>query len=815
MLQDLRYALRQCRRSPGFFTVAALLIAIGIAANTQIFTFVNALLLRPLAIRNPESLVQLFELHAKRPIYPYFDYRFYRQLTASSKTLAAAAGQLDSILPLERNGVNDRVHANWITENFCEFLGIQPHLGRLIGRGDTHLVVLSHAYWQGNFAGDRSVIGQTVRLKGHPYQVAGIMPQGFNGTTIDSGPEIWIPYGDVLEFSQIPNRQLDDVPLEIIARLRPGASREQAEQETAALWDADRKAFAARNGDFGLEPARLELNFITAGRSPMRDQSRMALIFVFAGTGLVLLMVCANIGGLMLARAAARDRETAIRMAIGASTIRIIRQSWAQSLVVTGIGGAAGILAAYITMPLLVLWLPPARGVGNDPSELRTLALDLHPDLRVIAFSLALCAASALIAALAPAWRSARHDLYNSLRSGGDTGHRRFQSVLCALQIALCTVLLVSTGLFSRSLLHLRATDAGFKRDRIAIFSFEPTVAGYDNPQNWAFQQRLLDEVRALPGVENAALASRALLRGIGLGFSVVFPGGRGDGIINTSTNPVTPGYFDVMGIRLLSGRALRQEEYAVEGKPAKVIVNQAFVRRFSNNQSPLGRQFALGREFKKAAYEIVGVVNDTKYRSLREVPQPIVYAYDYGPQAFPNTFVLHVRTRTDPASLIGPVQKLVRTLDPKMPAYQASTINVEEDRSLWQERTLSGLAACFGVFAAVLVALGLYGILANFVAGRRRDIGIRLALGAASRHILLLLTVLVLPILGVGLLVGAGLSLLAGNWAKSLLYEVEATDQWSFAGSLLLVLAIAAIAALYPLRRALRVDPATTLRAD
>jgi len=207
--------------------------------------------------------------------------------------------------------------------------------------------------------------------------------------------------------------------------------------------------------------------------------------------------------------------------------------------------------------------------------------------------------------------------------------------------------------------------------------------------------------------------------------------------------------------------------------------------------------------------------VNDTKYRSLREVPQPIVYMYDYGPQSYPNSFVLHVRTRSDAASLIAPIQKLVRTLDPKMPAFQASTITEEEDRSLWQERTLSSLAACFGTFAAILAALGLYGILANFVAGRRRDIGIRLALGAASRHILSLFSALVLPILGVGLLVGAGLSLLAGNWAKSLLYEVEATDQWSFAGSLLLLLAIAAMAALHPLRRALRVDPATTLRAD
>jgi predicted permease len=464
-LQDLRYAVRQFRRSPGFFGIAALLVALGIAASTQIFTLVNALLLRPLPVRDPQNLVQLVEIRQKLPAYPYFDYPFYKELSSRSSTLFQAAGQMEWILPLERGTNAERSHPYGVTDNFFNDLGVRPLLGRVLATGDDHVAVLSFGYWVRSFGRDPKVVGQTVRLKGHVFQIVGVAPERFDGTIVDSGPDLWIPFSNFLDFSGTPNPRLDNFLIEIIARLRPGISREQAEQETAALWtrymkDAavrDPKDYQSRNN------GQLEVRSIAYGLSPIRDQSRTALVLLLAGTGLLLLMVCANVGGLLLARATAREKETAVRLAVGASRGRIVRQWLTESLLLTSVGGGAGIAAAYATMPLLVRWLPPARGIGIDPAELRTLSLDLHPDLRVVAFSITVCALTAVLSAFAPAWRSSRHDLYLALKTTiSDTRHRRFQSVLCALQVALCTVLLMSAGLMGRSLSNLRGLNAGF-----------------------------------------------------------------------------------------------------------------------------------------------------------------------------------------------------------------------------------------------------------------------------------------------------------------------------------------------------------------
>ncbi len=400
--------------------------------------------------------------------------------------------------------------------------------------------------------------GETVRLKGHPYQIIGVAPEQFTGTVVDSGPDLWIPFENTLEFSGAPHPSFDNYVVEVLARLRPGVTRLQAEQETAALWTRYIGDAAVRDPkDYqGHLDGRLEVRSIAYGLSPIRDQSRVALVLLLAGTGLLLLMVCANVGGLLLARATAREKETAVRLAVGASRGRIVRQWLTESLLLTAVGGGAGIVAPYASMPLLVRWLPPARGIGVDPAELRTLSLDLHPDLSVVAFSIAACALTAVLTAFAPAWRSSRHDLYIALKTTiSDKRHQRFQSLLCGIQVALCTVLLMSAGLMARSLSNLRNLNTGFDRDHVVIFSVDPNVRGFNSQQNWSLQQRLVEGARALPGVESAALAGRALMRGIGLVSPIVFPGQPGDGVFNTSMNAVGPNYFDVMGIHLLAGR--------------------------------------------------------------------------------------------------------------------------------------------------------------------------------------------------------------------------------------------------------------------
>jgi predicted permease len=810
--QDFRYAVRQIRNSPSFFAIAALLIALGLAATTQIFTLVDALLLRALPVRDPQNLVQLFELQPKRPAEPYFDYRFYKQLARNSSTLLEVVGQIDTARSVEYQGYAERIHTAAVTESFFSALGVTPLLGRVLASGDTHLAVLSYAYWSRSFGRDPAVLGTVLRIQGHPYTVIGIMAESFTGTTVDSGPDLWMPFSDQLDFSRTPDPNLDNYVIEVIARLRHGVSAVQAQQETAALWN---RYMQDVDNSRGLARGRLEVQSIAHGVSPLREQSKTALVLLLCGTGLLMLMVCANVGGLLLSRATARERETALRIALGASWVRILRQWLVESALLTLAGAIAGGFIVYASMPMLMRWMPPAHGIGFDPAEVRTLALRPHLDFRVAAFSGAVCLITAVLCALAPAWRSAHRDLNMALRSSiGDRRNRLFQSILCGLQVALCTTLLISAGLVIRSLSNLRAADAGFDRDHVTVFSIDPHVRAYDSAKTWTLEQRVMNEVRNIPGVEGAAIADRALMRGIGLGNSVVFSGQLG-GVVNTSMNLVSPEYFGVMDMHFLAGRNFVPSEFRAEDTLNKVIVNEAFVRKFLNGRNPLGEKFATGQRFVKPEYEIIGVVNDTKYRSLREVPPPIYYDYGFGPKAYPDAFILHVRSHGDPRAVIEPVRRLLRSIDPELPLYQIATLSQEVDKSLWQEHLLAALTSCFGVFALSLSALGLYGILAYFVARQQREIGLRMALGANSRHVTWLVIRRVIPTLATGTAAGAALAWFASMWVRSLHYGVQPFDPVTTASAVLLLMAIGIAGGTVPTARALRVEPASALRQD
>ncbi len=819
LLRDLRYAVRQFRRSPAFFAVACLLIAMGIAANTQIFAFADALLFRLLPLRDPQNLVQLFEIRPRLPAYPYFDYPFFKVLAARSTTLFKAVGHMELTLALDRgSGPAERVHPHCVTGNYFSDLGVEPLLGRVLREGDENVAVLSYAYWSSSFGRDPGVLGRTVRLQGHPFQVVGITREGFTGTVVDSGADLWIPYQSMLEFSGSPHPSLDNYVLEITARLRPGVLRAQSEQETAALWTrymADDAAMHPQN-HAGRIDGRLEVRSTANGLSPLRDQSRTALVLMLAGAGLLLMLVSANVGGLLLARASAREKETAVRLAMGASRGSIAIQRFTESLLLAVIGGTVGIAAAYAGIPFVAHWLPPARGIGEDPAELRSLTLDLRPDSRVIAFSIAICALAAIFSALAPIWRASREDLTLALKTSiSDRRHARFQALLCGLQVALCTLLLTGAGLMLRTFSNLRDVNTGFDASRVAIFSIDPHVRGYDGDQTWQFQRRLLESARLLPGVESAAIANRALMRGIGLVSWIVFPGQQGDGLPNTSTMSVSPDYFEVMGMHLLAGRELTEADRSEPDKVMRVVVNEAFVHKFLAGRDPLGKQFAAGRSFVQPEYEIIGVVNDTNYRSLRETPPPILYSYQFGPNSYPNTFELHLRAHGDPKQLFAPVRALLQSIDPQVPVYERETLSEEVDRSLWQERLLASLASGFGVFAMALTAAGLYGILGHFVSRRRREIGLRMALGAEPRCVIWLVARRALPALVGGIVAGAAISRLAGRWVRSLLYGVQPFDTETAVLALALLLALGLAAAVLPALRAIRLDPASTLREE
>jgi predicted permease len=814
----MRYALRQFQRSPVFFAAAALLIALGIAATTGIFTLVNALLLRPLPIRNPQNVVQLFQVQAKRPANPFFDYPFYKRLAEHSSTLFNIVGQIETTRSLENGSRAERIFVAGVTQNYFNDLGVSPAAGRVLGRADDHAAVLSYGYWSRGFARDPNIIGQTVRLQGHPYSIVGVTAQGFTGTTLDSSPDVWIAFANQLDFARSPNPNLDQFVIQIVARLKPGLAQQQAQQETAALWNRYMDEIAAQDStEFrGLARGKLEVRSITHGLSPLRDTAKTSLVLLLAVTGLLLLMVCANVGGLLLSRATARERESAIQIALGASRWRMVRQWLIESLLLTGAGGACGILISYASLPLIESWIPPARGTGIDPAEIRALALELHLDFRVAAFSLVLTLLTTVFCALAPAWRTVRSDLNLALKSVmSERRQQVLQSTLCSVQIAICAMLLLAAGLILHSLENLRAVNPGFDAGRVAIFSIDPHVRAYDRQRTWALQQRLLNEVRRWPGVEGAAIADRALMRGIGLGGSVVLPGESGAGVTNTSMNSVSPDYFEVLGIRLLDGRKFRASDASEEGKINPVIVNEAFVRKFFSGRNALGQQFATGQRFEKPEYEIVGVVNDTEYRSLREIPPPIFYLCGFGPKQYPDAFKLHVRTQGDPRALIQPIRGLLKSIDPEVPLYQAGTLSEEVDQSLWQERVLVSLTTCFGAFALLLSAAGLYGILAYFVARRRREIGLRMALGASARRVTLLVGQRIIPLLAMGIAAGAALSWLLSSLMRSILYGVQPFDPWAASITMLLLAVTGMAAAALPVLRAVRVDPAVALRQD
>ncbi|MBS1859917.1 MAG: ABC transporter permease [Acidobacteria bacterium] len=822
ILQDLRFALRQSRRSPAFFLAATLLIAGGVSMSTVAFSLIDAIILRQLPVRDPERLVQLFEIHPRVPARSYFEYGLLRNLREHSSTLAEVVGQMEMTAPITHGRTVERIHPYSVTDDYFRSLGVPSALGRVLTTGDQLVAVLSDAYWRRSFGADPKVIGQTIRLYNRPFTIVGVAPPSFGGTVIDTSADLWIPTRNSYNFLELPSVHVDaeyvnESFTEIVGRLRPGTTLEQAQAEATLFWSRYNRE--ANRRDPTQKPfrdeARLEVRAIARGTSPFRERSSAALLFLLTGTGLLLIMVSSNVGGLLLARASAREKETAVMLAIGAGRSRIARLWFIEGLILATSGGILGTLAAYASLPLVVRGLPPAGGIIN-PAEIRFRNLSLGVDVRVLAFGLGICALVAVLSGIAPVWRSSRQDLWSALKIAlGDRQHQRFQSALCALQVGVCAVLLVCAALAIRSLTTLRNVDAGFDENHIATFRVDVLRGrpGYTEQQAESLQQQLIDGSAALPGVADAAIASFPLMRGIGTGASAVFPDRPPEGRLNTSTNAVSPGYFATMGMRFVAGQGFNRDEAKVS--PTPVVINQAFAEHFLPGQNPIGKVFGVGRKWVAPQLQIVGVVSDTKYRSLREVPPPIYYTPDFGPNPQYNTFVLHVRTRGNPESVIPAVRKLLASIDPRMPFYEISTLAEDIDRSLWQERMLSALGTTFGIFSAGLALAGLYGMLAHFVAARRREIGLRLALGATPLDVGRLVANHLLPTIALGLVVGALLSAAAGVWIRSLLYEIRPSDPQAIACALGLISLVVLLAGAMPVWRAVHTDPATSLRDE
>jgi predicted permease len=815
-VRDILYAFRLIRKAPLFSLYVIVPLALGIGLNGAIFILLDTLLLRPLPVRNPEQLVRLVQMVQNLGPTSYYSYDIFEALERKSTSFTAIIGYADANTAVRDSSGVSRIRCQAVTGNFFTALGVQPLYGRILTSTDSFdpaaapPVVLSYPYWRGQLQRDPSIIGRTITMEDRPFTVVGVMPQRFNGLEAETSPDIFVPLmaASLVSRTDPDANSFRKFEYSLAARLRPGISLARARAETVAIVQPTKEAQPGMARE-----ERLELEPIGKGVSLLRPKFAAALILLMSGVGLLLLMICANVGGLLLARAAARGEETAVRLAIGATTGRLLRQWLTESLVLTSIGAAAGLCVAFVAAPLLLRALPPLRDRG---ATLLTLSVDLRPDGRVVAFAIALCFACALFAGLPAAFEATRPNLQSSLKAARATSRQPLRWILVALQIGLCTFLLAGAGLLVATFQNLRALDPGFDRDHIVTFSLDPGMASYTVQQAVSLRTRLVAAVRDLPGVESAASAMLGLMRGTGMKTTAAPEGQiapRSD-FLNSSMNFISPEYFETMRIPVLAGRKFRQDE--PESKPHPVIVNRAFVRRFFPNVDPIGRKFGIGTEkIVPGDYEIIGVVGDAKYRSLREMVPPTIYNFAYSDPKYVAGFILHVRTKNRPEAIIQSVRRVLNQIDPRLPFYEIRTLSEEVDATLWAERLLACLGSVFAAAAAVLATLGVYATLAYAIAQSRREIGIRVALGARAADVLRLFSARPMRISGVGVLLGGAGFYAATPAFRSVLYEVSSTDPITLLSAAAAVLLITLAATMIAVSAALRVDPAIVLRDE
>lgn len=815
-MSDLRYAARTLAKSPGFSLVIAALLAVGIGANTALFSAVDALLLRPLAVREPGRLIRIAQTVPRIGVTSSFLHEVYDGLQ-HAHTLSAVFGEAEWPIAMDEPKPAEQVRVHVVTPEFFDVLGVSALYGRSLTVNDAREepgpppAVLSYGFWQRRFGGDRNAVGRNVSLRGHRFTVVGVMPESFNGIYADNSPDIRIPVRafPLLRFGDSsPSNGI--IALELAARMKPGVTLAQARAECFAVWRAVMESYMRRTRatqeDLDVELSRgLQVESLEHGVSLLRDRFGLAARLLAASAGLLLLLMCSNIAGLLLARNAARSEEIAVRLALGATRARLLRQMLAESGLLALAGAAGGWLVARGSLPLLLRALPAMRDRATTPLS---LSLSIAPDFRVLLFAVAVTVAVTLLFGLAPAMSSSRMDLQTVLRGIRSTHGGRHRDALVIFQIALCTLLLSGAGLLVRSFQQLRSLNPGFDAAHIVTFTAFPSLSGYTTAQCDKLRLALVARVRALPGVVAAATAARPLMRGSGF-KTTVRPQGepitRAD-FLNTSSNSVSPEYFDAMGMPILEGRGFLESDRGV--KPVRIVVNKSFAREFFPGADPIGRRVWNG---VGDVSEIIGVVSDAKYRSLREPFTPTIYnSLDSA-----DVFVLCVRTRIPPETMIQPVRRELAALDPALPFTEIHTLEQEVDASAAAERLTASLATVFGSLAALLAALGIYSLLSYAVAQRRREIGVRMAIGARPADIGRMVgrRSLLLVVIGVS----AGL-LSAWRLAPAiqlLLYDVSPSDPRSLIAATVFVLAISAAATTIPALRATRIQPAAALRDD
>ena len=831
ILSDVRYGGRTLRKSPAFVAVAVLSIALGVGANTAIFTLVDQVLLRQLPVTRPHELV-LVTVGGTQYGSAWGDgnelsYPMYEDLRGHNEVFTGMFSRFGIALSLNADDRIERVAGELVSGTYFSTLGVTAARGRVIEPSDDTaaspepVVVLSHAYWNSRFAADPSVVGRTLLVNNNRLTVVGVAQPAFHGTNLGNATQVFVPIRLVPSViggpltTALENRRMRW--LNVFGRLRPSLTTTQAQAALQPFYSS-RLADEAREAAFARASATIRSKFLQGtlvvrpaaeGKSDLRRQLTTPLWALMSIVGMVLLIACANVANLLLARATTRQREVAIRLAIGASRRRIVQQLLIESVLLALIGGAAGLAFAGWGARLLL---------GFFANADRILTVPTSPDGRVLAFTLAVSAVTGVLFGLAPARQSAAAALSPTLRSeaasvGGGRG--RLRRLLVVSQVALSLVLLIGAGLFIRTLHNLVTADAGFDTAHILSFTVDPGENGYDAIRAKQFVKSMIERLQASPGVIAAGAATHGLLEGGSWNTAMTIEGRPADSGQRrlTLNNMITSGYFSAMGMRLVSGRAFDDRDDG-SGAFRVAIANAAFVKQYLEGESAIGRHVGFGNDpGTPTPIEIVGVVSDAKYTSVRDEIRPQLFFPIF--ESDPRNFIMFVRTSAEPAAMVPTARAVVHDLDPILPLHDVHSLAQKLDQSLANERLLASLSAIFGLLATLLAMVGLYGVVAYMVTTRTREIGIRMAIGALARDVLWLILRDVVRIVAAGIALALPLAWMSTRLVQEQLYGVTPIDPTAIAAAVSVLLIVASIAGLIPARRAARMNPTAALRHD
>ncbi|MGA7411225.1 MAG: ABC transporter permease [Bryobacteraceae bacterium] len=837
---DLRYALRTFRKAPLFTGVAVLSLGLGIGANTAIFSLLDQILLRLLPVKNPQELVLLT---MRGPHYGSnwggnaISYPMYKDFKDNNQVFTDMFCRFPFPASLGYGGKTDRVNVELVSGSYFPVLGIGATIGRTISPDDDRtpgghpLVVLSYDFWQSRFVGDKAIIGKTLVIDGRNMTVIGIALPGFNGVELGQAAQMFVPMMMAKELTPLTdalkNRRQRWV--NAFGRLKPGVTAAQAKASLQpfmhSMLEMEVKEPAFRNASEHTRQQFLKcwMNVLpgSQGRSYLREQLTTSLWVLMAITGAVLLMACSNIANLLLARASARQKEVAIRVAIGASRGRIVSQLLVESLLLSFLGAAVGLAFAYAADSLLLNAYLPA-----DSNQLN---ISTAPDFRVLAFTFCVTLFTALLFGLVPALQASRPDVAPTLKDQAGSvvggGHVTLRKTLVAVQVTLSLLLLICAGLFLRTLTNLRSLGPGFSPERLIGFNLDPSLNGYKPERVKLFYQQLTDSLAATPGVHSVGLASMRILEDDEWDSSVTVEGynaAQGEGP-EPFMNSIGPNYFATLGVPILQGRDfttkdtlnLKHGDDPDDFVPATIIINEKFAKKYFAGRNPIGLHIGFGSDpGTKTDMAVIGVVKDIKYTNLRdEIPVQAYIPYLAGRRA--GGMTVYARTTLEPRQMYNVMREKVRGLDPNVPVYAMRTTEEQINNSLRTERLVSSLSTVFGSLATLLAVIGLYGVMAYNVTRRTREIGIRIALGAIGGKVIWMVMREVLILIGIGVVVGLPAAIGLSSLIKSQLYGLAPTDPLTLALATLLLAAVAGLAGFIPAFRASRVDPVRALRYE